>query len=197
MRISISKKKRFTVLARDGFKCVYCKRVAPPGGLHVDHVLPVSLGGSNDEENLVTSCLDCNVGKGTRVFALKGITFLVWLRHQAGREDPVGDLADDEARDRRGVLTEPKSLEDLVDQLECKGACSEALDAARDAWQEYQQGGQPTEATLAVQQIMREEVRSNATDHACLWLKDGWMAEGVFYPYSSTSKRKKPQGITL
>ena len=32
--------------------------------LEVDHVLPVCEGGTNDIDNLVTSCKDCNRGKG-------------------------------------------------------------------------------------------------------------------------------------
>lgn len=31
--------------------------------LHVDHVVPVSLGGTNDPWNLVAACWDCNAGK--------------------------------------------------------------------------------------------------------------------------------------
>ncbi len=59
---------RFQVLERDGFACRYCGR-APADGvqLHVDHVLPVSSGGGDDLGNLLTSCADCNLGKGSRV----------------------------------------------------------------------------------------------------------------------------------
>jgi 5-methylcytosine-specific restriction endonuclease McrA len=32
--------------------------------LEVDHIVPKSLGGTDDESNLVTSCLRCNRGKG-------------------------------------------------------------------------------------------------------------------------------------
>jgi hypothetical protein len=31
--------------------------------LHVDHVTPVALGGTDDPSNLVTACADCNSGK--------------------------------------------------------------------------------------------------------------------------------------
>ncbi len=31
--------------------------------LHVDHITPVSLGGTNDLDNLITLCADCNLGK--------------------------------------------------------------------------------------------------------------------------------------
>lgn len=64
-RQSISKKLRFDVFKRDGFKCVYCS--ATPSEtvlLEIDHVHPVAEGGANDMDNLVTACWDCNRGKG-------------------------------------------------------------------------------------------------------------------------------------
>ena len=49
---------------RDSFKCQYCGESAPEVILHVDHIHPVSKGGCNDIANLLTSCKDCNLGKG-------------------------------------------------------------------------------------------------------------------------------------
>lgn len=67
-RRNMSAKLRFHVLRRDGFRCVYCGLTASQSELHVDHVVPVVDGGSDDIENLVTSCIECNLGKGrTRV----------------------------------------------------------------------------------------------------------------------------------
>lgn len=64
-RKSISKALRFQVFSRDGFSCRYCGARRDDGAeLHVDHVKPVSLGGSNDLGNLVTACQPCNIGKG-------------------------------------------------------------------------------------------------------------------------------------
>ena len=64
-RQPLSKKVRFDVFKRDGFKCCYCG--ANPSDtvvLEVDHVVPVAEGGQNDIDNLVTSCQPCNRGKG-------------------------------------------------------------------------------------------------------------------------------------
>ena len=62
---SVAARTRFEVLRRDGFACVYCGRTARAGVvLHIDHYQPRSLGGSNDIDNLVTSCRECNLGKG-------------------------------------------------------------------------------------------------------------------------------------
>lgn len=57
---------RFNVLRRDNFTCRYCGRSSPDVVLHVDHKQPVSRGGDNNEENLVTACGDCNGGKGAK-----------------------------------------------------------------------------------------------------------------------------------
>ena len=65
-RVAISKKTRFEVFKRDGFKCQYCGAHPPAVLLHVDHITPVSRGGCNDEDNLITSCEPCNLGKGAR-----------------------------------------------------------------------------------------------------------------------------------
>ncbi len=66
MRVAISKKLRFEVFKRDLFTCKYCGSKAPDVVLEVDHVVPVASGGKNNTLNLVTSCFDCNRGKGKR-----------------------------------------------------------------------------------------------------------------------------------
>jgi len=56
---------RFKVLERDSFTCQYCGMSAPDVVLHVDHIKPVSKGGTNDMDNLITACAACNLGKST------------------------------------------------------------------------------------------------------------------------------------
>lgn len=63
--MAISKRTRFEVLRRDDFSCVYCGVRPSKSDLHVDHIMPVSLGGSDDPSNLATSCRDCNNGKAS------------------------------------------------------------------------------------------------------------------------------------
>lgn len=63
-RKSLSKKMRFDVFKRDGFQCQYCGSTPPSVVLEVDHIHPVSKGGKNRVDNLLTSCFDCNRGKG-------------------------------------------------------------------------------------------------------------------------------------
>lgn len=66
MSRSLGKKLRFEVFKRDGFQCLYCGATPPSVVLQVDHMQPVADGGSNDLDNLVTSCQPCNIGKGSR-----------------------------------------------------------------------------------------------------------------------------------
>ena len=66
-RKSISKKMRFEVFKRDSFRCQYCGATSPDVLLHVDHIKPVKEGGETTIENLITSCIDCNLGKGARL----------------------------------------------------------------------------------------------------------------------------------
>lgn len=65
-RKTISKSVRFEVFKRDSFKCQYCGASAPDAILEVDHIIPVADGGDNDMMNLITSCRDCNRGKGKK-----------------------------------------------------------------------------------------------------------------------------------
>lgn len=58
---------RFAIYARDRFDCVWCRSVFPielsGAGLHLDHLVPRSLGGSDHPSNLVTSCRQCNTSR--------------------------------------------------------------------------------------------------------------------------------------
>lgn len=62
-RKPISKKLRFEVFKRDEFTCQYCGATPPRVILECDHIDPVANGGSNDIDNLITACFDCNRGK--------------------------------------------------------------------------------------------------------------------------------------
>ena len=65
-QMSLGKKVRFELFKRDKFTCQYCGRTAPDVVLHADHIEPKSKGGSDDLLNLLTSCIDCNLGKSDR-----------------------------------------------------------------------------------------------------------------------------------
>lgn len=63
--MALSKRTRFEVLRRDGFRCTYCGAAPTEKELHVDHVVPVALGGGDLPNNLTTACADCNLGKAS------------------------------------------------------------------------------------------------------------------------------------
>ena len=76
------------VIDRDGKRCFYCRRVTqrlrrsrggklPSDTATLDHVIPKSEGGSNDTENLVLACTECNRRRGTCDFIVFGIKSIV------------------------------------------------------------------------------------------------------------------------
>lgn len=65
-RKALSKKLRFEIFKRDSFTCQYCGSHPPAVVLHADHIIPVADGGQNTEDNLITACEACNLGKGAR-----------------------------------------------------------------------------------------------------------------------------------
>lgn len=61
--MAISRRLRFEILKRDGYRCFYCK--TDEKKLTVDHVVPKALGGTDDPTNLVAACGTCNNGKAS------------------------------------------------------------------------------------------------------------------------------------
>jgi hypothetical protein len=64
LRTTISFRMRFLILQRDSYRCRICKTSGVK--LEVDHIVPLSLGGSNEMHNLQALCVPCNRGKGNR-----------------------------------------------------------------------------------------------------------------------------------
>lgn len=65
----------FLVFERDRFSCVYCGKSVIVDNiiLHIDHIYPVSKGGTSDIFNLATSCSKCNLEKKDNVMSDKNI----------------------------------------------------------------------------------------------------------------------------
>jgi hypothetical protein len=58
---------RFEILKRDDYRCQMCGVTAKDGAtLEIDHIHPVSRGGTNEPDNLQVLCRDCNAGKGAQ-----------------------------------------------------------------------------------------------------------------------------------
>lgn len=68
------------LFARDDYACQYCgkhkNQLRGRQFLTRDHVLPLSRGGGNTWENVVTSCSPCNNRKGDRLPAEAGLELL-------------------------------------------------------------------------------------------------------------------------
>lgn len=64
-RKTLSKRQRFQILKRDGFRCRYCGAGTAESNLQLDHIVPLSKGGPDHRCNLLTACSDCNYGKGS------------------------------------------------------------------------------------------------------------------------------------
>jgi len=54
------KENRLKIFERDKYICHYCKKQLTRFSATLDHILPVSKGGDNSFDNLITACLQCN-----------------------------------------------------------------------------------------------------------------------------------------
>jgi 5-methylcytosine-specific restriction endonuclease McrA len=71
-----SREVRFTrrnIFYRDRNRCQYCGRVFVQKELNLDHVVPISRGGTSCWENVVCACVPCNTRKGDRLPAEAGM----------------------------------------------------------------------------------------------------------------------------
>lgn len=59
------RKFRQEIIARDGEQCAKC---GATDNLQVDHIYPVSRGGTNDLDNLQLLCGPCNLSKSAKIF---------------------------------------------------------------------------------------------------------------------------------
>ena len=67
---------RLNIYARDHDTCQYCAKTLPRAELNLDHVLPRSQGGKTSWENVVCSCVPCNLNKGGRTPEQAGLKLL-------------------------------------------------------------------------------------------------------------------------
>ena len=73
-RDRISGKLKESIFQRDEFTCQYCgihcyeSYAQDRNAVTIDHALPVSAGGRNNIENLITCCRECNFIKHDKIF---------------------------------------------------------------------------------------------------------------------------------
>jgi 5-methylcytosine-specific restriction endonuclease McrA len=74
--VSITASQKRRVREQSGDCCEYC-RVSQSGRLarfHIDHIIAIKHGGTDDTENLCLACPDCNTFKGVNVAAIDPTT---------------------------------------------------------------------------------------------------------------------------
>lgn len=69
---SISLLLRQEVAEKSNYRCCYCLSQEENSGLKytVDHIIPESLGGETEADNLCLACWDCNLYKQNRISAI-------------------------------------------------------------------------------------------------------------------------------
>ncbi|MFW7379914.1 MAG: HNH endonuclease [Oligoflexus sp.] len=65
-RFEIVRCSRKNVLLRDQYQCQYCGILCTKTNATIDHIIPRSKAGKTTWENLVTSCMRCNIKKGSK-----------------------------------------------------------------------------------------------------------------------------------
>jgi hypothetical protein len=66
---------RQRIIQRDKSKCRYCGKIVSDE-IHIDHVVPYSLGGKTEIDNLVVACSSCNLRKGGRTLEETGMRLI-------------------------------------------------------------------------------------------------------------------------
>lgn len=65
--VPLSKRQKYRIYARYGFRCARCGLMERgTNWLHLDHVVPRSLGGASAQANLQPLCDRCGAWKGAR-----------------------------------------------------------------------------------------------------------------------------------
>lgn len=58
---------RRNVISSHGYVCTYCDQEKEDRELHVDHIIPLSRGGTNHFLNLTLACASCNSSKRSKL----------------------------------------------------------------------------------------------------------------------------------
>jgi hypothetical protein len=118
-RKPISKRLRYEILRRDNHTCCYCGSTAPTVKLTLDHVLPVALGGTDQADNLVAACQDCNAGKSS--------------------SHPEQQVIDQVSKDARRWANAVKASAMVLEQE--RAAVDQYVSDFEEVWDRYSYGG--------------------------------------------------------
>lgn len=62
---------RETIIRRDDSTCYLCGKKCEASEIHLDHIVPLALGGSHTADNLGVACAECNMWKGATLTELR------------------------------------------------------------------------------------------------------------------------------
>lgn len=117
----IRRERRLAIYLRDGLACSYCGATVEEDGvvLSLDHVIPVSKGGTNRSSNLVTACRKCNSVRGDRDVAEFAQAVGKYLNHEVKAEDIVESI--------QQKLSQPVDVAEALKIMERRGSWQESL----------------------------------------------------------------------
>lgn len=153
--MAVSKRIRFEVFKRDLFACQYCGSTPPAIVLELDHIHPISKGGSDGKENLLTSCMECNRGKSDKLLSVVPQTVIAQSEILAEKLEQVKALHRLQKSIRRH---EDKCIQDVGDIFELAFPGYQFNDRFRESCRKF------------VQQIPLEVLRNNM-DYACFKMR--------------------------
>jgi hypothetical protein len=85
----LTAKEKFKIAYRDDFTCQYCGSRTGNSDIEIDHMIPVTMGGSDHKNNLIAACKKCNRNKSDLVVfpmsKCEGVDTLdsEWLVHKS------------------------------------------------------------------------------------------------------------------
>lgn len=115
-RKQLSKKLRFEIFKRDEFTCAYCGATPPSVTLEVDHIIPVSSGGESTEDNLITSCFDCNRGKGKNGLDAKSRPLAVKAAEVAEKEEQLKEYRKELRKRERRIERDVDAIDEVFQE---------------------------------------------------------------------------------
>lgn len=90
-RVVLQKEKRLNIYDKSEHRCSICGKPLKYGEMTIDHIVPLSRGGENSEENLRCVCEECNQLKGNRMDN-EMYTGLARICARKAYEDPNNDM---------------------------------------------------------------------------------------------------------
>lgn len=167
---------RPALIERDGERCVYCEIVT---GLVVDHMVPITLGGTDDTNNLALACKSCNSGKAGRTPEMANMPVRV-----TSALDALTRYRDI----NNGVtvtLTAPEQSINRADSEQSRADASAPID------EDLKRKVAALQAGISAHFLSRQQPIPNL-DRCLLWLTQGYGSGTVLAAVELVLKRGKP-----